>query len=94
MKGVILSCSNIIRGAFESGGNVFYSYALRELNNPSPAGGITSDLAAVFGSLVEWLVVSFRGVGVRDVEHESRLNKLTNPHPQPFSRLREKGAAP
>jgi hypothetical protein len=33
------------------------------LGVPSPAGGITSDLAAVFCSLVEWLVVSPRGLG-------------------------------
>jgi hypothetical protein len=30
---------------------------------PSPAGGITSDLAAFFCSLVEWLVGSPRGAG-------------------------------
>ncbi|VVC82667.1 hypothetical protein [Sideroxydans sp. CL21] len=30
---------------------------------PSPASGITSDLAAVFCSLVEWLVVLPRGLG-------------------------------
>src|SRR5450759_6009257 len=31
-----------------------------------PACGITSDLAAVFGSLVEWLVVSSRELGERE----------------------------
>ena len=31
-------------------------------------------------------------VRVRDAEHEQNLLQRTDPHPQPFSRLREKGA--
>ena len=88
-----VASATVKQDAFESSGNVFYLHALHELNIPSPAGGITSDLAAVVCSLVEWLVVSPRGGGVRDVEYEPRLNQFTNPHSQPFPRLRGKGVA-
>jgi hypothetical protein len=58
---------------------------------PSPAGGITSDLAAVLCSLVEWLVVLSEGLGVRDCAMKLTSQIFATPHPQPFSRLREKG---
>ena len=46
-------CDNFASGLPDSGSPTF----------GAPARGITSDLAAVFCSVVEWLVVSLRGLG-------------------------------
>ena len=47
--------------------------------SPSPVSGITSDLLALFASVVEWLVVSPRGVGVRDAESKREIFRHSQP---------------
>ena len=81
----------MIRRCEASGAGMVASHPL-----PQSAGfAITSDLANVVGSPSRMASCFTSNVSqnVRGVEHELRLNKLTSPHPQPFSRLREKGAA-